>query len=1604
MQHSAEDAKQRSLEQVAERIRQKWPEATRPLLTGLVAQYFRRVPADDLRHRSPDNLYGMAAAHWNLGRQRRPGLVRTQVLNPTPDRHGWESSHTILQVVMQDQPFLVDSIAMALNRRGLTIHLTIHPILRVERDANGEIRGFLGNDSTASADTEAWMHFEVDRVADEEERRNLQQDIKTVIDQCRVVVTDWQPMRDRMQSVLDGLERTEDSDEEEIRAFLAWLIDQHFTYLGYRYYALEKRGRSFQLTGDPESALGLLRGTAETASSSFSKLPRDLRDLALEPNRLIVTKSIHRSPVHRPGYMDHVGIKALDDNGKVIGEHRFFGLYTSAAYSRNPREIPLLRRKIEAVQRLADLPRNSHSGKALNNLLETYPRDELFQSDTDSLYRISMGILHLQERQRVRLFVRNDTYRRFVSCLVYAPRDRYDSVVRRRMQQILEQGFGATRSEFSVNLSEAVLARIHFLLHVDNHQIPDVNLETLEQRLAGAARDWTDDLQEALLDYYGEADGNRLFARYGQAFSAAYREDTSPRTGAQDVARLECLAPDHDLDIMLYRPLEADDHLIRLRLYRFGDAIPLSDVLPLLENMGLRVVDERPYAIHLEGQSQWIHDFGLLHSDETDPDLDQIRELFESGLDAIWHGKVENDGFNRLLLAARLAWPEIIILRAYARYLRQAGTAFSQAYIEDTLVANSRIARLLVRLFHYRLDPDRLDDKRAARVAEQIELALADVPSLDQDRILRRLLAAIEATLRTSFYQDNNLEEALSLKLAPATIPDMPEPHPAFEIYVYSPRVEGVHLRGGKVARGGLRWSERKEDFRTEVLGLMKAQMVKNAVIVPLGAKGGFVARQLPEEREERQREVEACYRLFIRGLLNITDNYPGGSITPPPRVVRHDGDDPYLVVAADKGTATFSDKANEIAAEYGFWLGDAFASGGSNGYDHKKMGITARGAWVAVQRHFREMDHDIQQQPFSVVGIGDMSGDVFGNGMLLSPQIRLIAAFDHRHIFLDPDPDPAIGFVERQRLFALPRSSWDDYDRSCLSTGGDIHPRSAKSVAPSAEACAALGIAPGARTPAQLIQAILQAPVDLLWNGGIGTYIKSSGESHAEVGDRSNDPVRVDAAALRCRVLGEGGNLGVTQRARIEFAQGGGRINTDAIDNVGGVDCSDHEVNIKILLNGLVDNGELTERQRNRLLADMGDEVAALVLTDCDRQTEALSIMQAAAPELLAEQARLIRQLEADGRLNRELEALPTDRQIDERMAGGEGLTRPEAAVLLAHGKLAGYEALIESSLPEDPDLQNTLDGYFPTQLRQGFAAHLPSHRLRREIIATQVCNELFNRLGASVLFRLHEQSGCSADAVAKAYFISRRVFDLDRLWAAIDALNHRVAGHDQISLQQDVLAVTEAAMLWLVRHFNGDQTIAEAGQRLQQPMVTLDQSLDRLLPEEDRAFLEARIRQHTEQGVPEDLARRIVRLEPLSSVMDITLMAENTRAPMAMVAEVYFRLAAALDLRWLGRTIAELPGDDPWQERFRSGLKDQLSGARRLLATALLQNSGDSEAAVLLGRWREQQSDRLLRFQQTMQDLRATGTAGAAMLSVTLQDLQDLAARSARGPDTHD
>src|SRR6266516_305470 len=1367
------EAKTEFLEQVLAHVRDRLPQGKAAHIAAFASEYYRWIAPEDLIERSPLDLYGAAIAHWNLVQHRAPQECKVHVYTPQLEEHGWQSPHTVIEVITDDMPFLVDSVSMEVTRHGYAIHLILAPIINVRRDAQGQLLEVLPPEAApGDAITEALLHFEVDQQREPAVLDELRQDLVRVLGQVRAVVDDWPKMRHILQQIARELDTTSLSiDQEEVaevKALLAWLDDGNFIFLGYCAYNLLPEDGEDRLCAVPGSGLGILR-EADTSpvSHDFATLPSEGRTLGRSRRLLTLTKANARSPVHRPSHMDYVGIKRFDADGHVLGEWHFLGLYTTAAYHAHPRDIPVLRHKFNRVLTRAAFSPGDHYHKALIDILETYPRDELFQIAEDELFAIAIGILHIGERPQVRLFLRRDPYGRFLSCLVYLPRDRYNTENRLRIQRILQQQLHGVSVEHTAHVTESILARLHIIIYTDPDDVPAYDVRAIEKRMAEATRSWTDDLQAALLDQCGEEVGNRLFQRYRDAFPTAYRAEFPARAAVPDIMRMEHLAPGSGLTLSLYRPLEAPERSLRFKVLRCEQPMTLSDILPVLETLGVQVVDERPYEIRPgERPAVWMYDLGLIYTGEGELNTEHVKALFQDAFAQAWRDDIETDGFNRLVLRAQLSGREIAVLRAYSKYLRQAGSLFSQAYMEQSLTRHPQIARLLLDLFRTRFDPAALKNAQAeAQLVEDIEHALDAVPSLDEDRILRSFLHLIRASLRTNFFQrgaDQQPRPYLSFKLDPSLVPDLPLPRPLFEIFVYSPRMEGVHLRGGRVARGGIRWSDRREDFRTEILGLMQAQMVKNAVIVPLGAKGGFVVKQplSGTDREALLAEVTACYQTLIRGMLDLTDNLLAGQVVPPPDVVRYDGDDPYLVVAADKGTATFSDIANAVAAEYGFWLGDAFASGGSAGYDHKAMGITARGAWESVTRHFRELDYDVQSQDFTVIGIGDMSGDVFGNGMLRSRHIQLIGAFNHQHIFLDPDPDPERSFQERERLFKLPRSSWADYDHSVISQGGGIFPRSAKSIPLSPEVRRRLAVEAEVLTPNELIRALLKAPVDLLWNGGIGTYVKASDERHSDVGDKANDTLRVDGREVRCRVVAEGGNLGFTQQGRIEYALLGGRINTDAIDNSAGVDCSDHEVNLKILLNALVGASDMTEKQRNQLLAGMTGEVAELVLRDNYEQNQALSLAQASA--LLDEQAGFMRRLEQANKLNRALEFLPDDERLAERRTARLGLVRPELATLLAYSKITLYEELLTSDLPDTPELESELVHYFPSPVQERAAEPMRNHRLRREIIATRVTNRIVNRMGSTFVYRLGEETGATAEDIARAFTVVLEVFDM--------------------------------------------------------------------------------------------------------------------------------------------------------------------------------------------------------------------------------------------------
>ncbi|EGX55201.1 NAD-glutamate dehydrogenase [Streptomyces zinciresistens K42] len=1590
---------------------------------SFLQRYYLHTAPEDLTDRDPVDVFGAALSHYRLAENRPQGTANVRVHTPTVEENGWTCSHSVVEVVTDDMPFLVDSVTNELTRQGRGIHVVIHPQVFVRRDVAGKLIEVLAappaGDPPHDTHTESWIHVEIDRETDRADLKQITADLLRVLSDAREAVEDWGKMRDaalRMADELPGEPRSDlgEHDVEEARELLRWLADDHFTFLGYREYDLREDD---SLAPVPGTGLGILRsdphhseGDSHPVSPSFERLPADARAKAREHKLLILTKANSRSTVHRPSYLDYVGVKKFDANGEVVGERRFLGLFSSAAYTESVRRVPVIRRKVDQVLRGAGFSPHSHDGRDLLQILETYPRDELFQTPVDELRQIATSVLYLQERRRLRLYLRQDEYGRYYSALVYLPRDRYTTGVRLRIVDILKEELQGVSVDFTAWNTESILSRLHFVVRVppgtELPQLSDSDKEHIEARLVEAARSWADGFADAMNAELGEERAAELLRRYANAFPEGYKADHSPRAAVSDLVHLEQLDENDNFSLSLYEPVGAAPEERRFKIYRTGAAVSLSAVLPVLSRLGVEVVDERPYELRCSDRSvAWIYDFGLRmpRSAAGDHFGDDARERFSEAFAATWTGKAENDGFNALVLSAGLTWRQAMVLRAYAKYLRQAGSTFSQDYMEDTLRNNVHTTRLLVSLFEARMSPDRQSAGREIvdALLEEVDAALDQVASLDEDRILRSFLTVITATLRTNFFQEaagGHPHDYVSMKFDPRAIPDLPAPRPAFEIWVYSPRVEGVHLRFGKVARGGLRWSDRREDFRTEILGLVKAQMVKNTVIVPVGAKGGFVAKQLPDPSADRDAwlaEGVASYKTFISALLDITDNMVAGEVVPPADVVRHDEDDTYLVVAADKGTATFSDIANGVAEHYNFWLGDAFASGGSAGYDHKGMGITARGAWESVKRHFRELGVDTQSEDFTVVGIGDMSGDVFGNGMLLSEHIRLVAAFDHRHIFIDPNPDAAASYAERRRLFELPRSSWEEYDTALLSAGGGIFPRSAKAVTVNAHIREALGIEGkvSKMTPADLMKAILQAPVDLLWNGGIGTYVKASTESNADVGDKANDVIRVDGADLRVRVVGEGGNLGLTQLGRIEFARHGGKINTDAIDNSAGVDTSDHEVNIKILLNGLVAEGDMTVKQRNKLLAEMTDEVGRLVLRNNYAQNTAIANALAQSKDMLHAQQRFMKHLVREGHLDRALEFLPTDRQIRERVGSGDGLTGPETAVLLAYTKITVAEELLHTSLPDDPYLSTLLHAYFPTELREQFPEYLVSHPLRREITTTVLVNDTVNTGGTTYLHRLREETGASLEEIVRAQTVARAIFRSAEVWDAVESLDNRVEAEVQTRIRLHSRRLVERGTRWLLNNRQQPLQLAETADFFADRVEQVWSELPKLLRGADLDWYQQIHDELTGAGVTAEIATQVAGFSSAFPTLDIVSVADRTGKDPMDVAEVYYDLADRLHITQLMDRISELPRVDRWQSMARASIREDLYAAHAALTSDVLAaGNGTATPEQRFGLWEEKNGAILARARTTLEEIRSSDSFDLANLSVAMRTMRTL------------
>ncbi|MEO3978144.1 NAD-glutamate dehydrogenase [Streptomyces sp. CAU 1734] len=1610
-------------------------------LLSYLQRYYLHTAPEDLADRDPVDVFGAALSHYRLAENRPQGTANVRVHTPTVEENGWTCSHSVVEVVTDDMPFLVDSVTNELSRQGRGIHVVIHPQVIVRRDVTGKLIEVLAEKHARDARpakgasklphdalVESWIHVEIDRETDRADLKQITADLLRVLSDVREAVEDWEKMREAALRIADELPKEPvaadlpGQEVEEARELLRWLAADHFTFLGFREYQLTE---SDALAAVPGTGLGILRSDPHHSededhpvSPSFSRLPADARAKAREHKLLVLTKANSRATVHRPSYLDYVGVKKFDDQGNVIGERRFLGLFSSAAYTESVRRVPVIRRKVAEVLDGAGFSPHSHDGRDLLQILETYPRDEIFQTPVDQLRSIATSVLYLQERRRLRLYLRQDEYGRYYSALVYLPRDRYTTGVRLRLIDILKEELGGSSVDFTAWNTESILSRIHFVVRVPSGtelpHLTDADTDRIEARLVEAARSWADGFSDALNAELGEERAAELLRRYGNAFPEGYKADHSPRAAVADLVHLEDLADTgRNFALSLYEPVGAGPGERRFKIYRTGEQVSLSAVLPVLQRLGCEVVDERPYELRGADRSlAWIYDFGLrMPPTPGNGDYlgDDARERFQEAFAAVWTGEAENDGFNALVLGAGLSWRQAMVLRAYAKYLRQAGATFSQEYMEDTLRTNVHTTRLLISLFEARMSPGRqkAGTELTDGLLEELEGALDQVASLDEDRILRSFLTVIKATLRTNFFQSatgGGHHSYVSMKFDPQAIPDLPAPRPAYEIWVYSPRVEGVHLRFGKVARGGLRWSDRREDFRTEILGLVKAQMVKNTVIVPVGAKGGFVAKQLPDPSADRDAwlaEGIASYKTFISALLDITDNLIAGEVVPPADVVRHDEDDTYLVVAADKGTASFSDIANEVAVAYDFWLGDAFASGGSAGYDHKGMGITARGAWESVKRHFRELGHDTQTEDFTVVGVGDMSGDVFGNGMLLSEHIRLVAAFDHRHIFIDPGPDAATSYAERRRLFELPRSSWADYNPELLSAGGGIHPRTAKAIPVNAHMRTALGIEAGITklTPAELMKAILQAPVDLLWNGGIGTYAKASTESNADVGDKANDAIRVDGEQLRVKVVGEGGNLGLTQLGRIEFSRlggpdgTGGRINTDAIDNSAGVDTSDHEVNIKILLNSLVTEGDLTVKQRNTLLAKMTDEVGSLVLRNNYAQNVALSNAVAQSPSLLHAHQRYMRRLGRDGALDRALEFLPTDRQIRDLLNNNRGMSQPELAVLLAYTKITVADELIATTLPDDPYLTRLLHAYFPKPLLEKFPEAVDSHALRREIVTTVLVNDTVNTGGSTFLHRLREETGASIEEVVRAQTAAREIFGLGAVWDAVEALDNKVAADVQTRIRLHSRRLVERGTRWLLGNRPQPLELAETIEFFADRVEQVWADLPKLLRGADLDWYRNILDELTEAGVPEELALRVAGFSSAFPTLDIVAIADRVDKDPLAVAEVYYDLADRLRITQLMDRIIELPRADRWQSMARASIREDLYAAHAMLTADVLSvGNGTSTPEERFLTWEQHNASILGRARATLEEIQGSDTFDLANLSVAMRTMRQL------------
>lgn len=1585
-------------------------------------QFFASTSESDLRNISADAMYQQLLEAWEFISERQRNSPKIEFVQQKVEQDAELKPGTSIYLLLDDMPFIVDSVRQGLNRAGVIIKRVNNAVIFAKRKSpaataakktarkTGAVTGVLQD--LAIGEQAGYQAEAVCRIncqpLDAARCKEIEDEIEDILKHVAAAVNDYPAMCKRALAIRDSLRSKSaqipvSSDElEESLEFIDWLVDNHFTFLGYEEYRIRKSGKDRVMELQKDSILGVSRfKTSLKARASFSSLPPGTGDLILKKKVCGFAKSANRSKVHRPGYQDYVLLKEFDKNGEVAIEHRFIGLYTSAVYYREALEIPIVRKKVSRVLAHSGFATNGHSIKDLLQVINVFPRDELFQISYKQLASTAIEITKIQEARTIKLFIRRDSYGKFFSCLVYVPRDIYNTNVRVRIQEFLKERLHAEEVDFNTYLSESILVRIHFILRVPQIHEVSYKLSELEQELIALTKPWEDYFLEALLSRYKEQQAAEYFNWYASSFSPSYIESYGAQTAADDVGYIERVINTNDLSLKLATHRSDAGAELSFKIFSHKQQLFLSDVDPILENLGLNIISEKTFRLQPNTtEPVWLHEFSLFRRFATGEISDGMRANFEEAFRAVWYKRIDDDSFNTLVISADLSWRDAALLRAYAAYLKQIQFGYGIRFIAETLSRHRKISRLLVEYFHAMFDPRQSGKQTLApgNVRADLLLAIDAVVNLSEDSVLRGFLNLMDGTLRTNFFQKDAAgmpKDYFSFKFNPEQIDGVPLPKPKFEIFVFSRQTEGVHLRSGKVARGGLRWSDRTEDYRTEVLGLVKAQQVKNSVIVPVGAKGGFVIKGAPAglSRDQFMALGVSCYQTFVRGLLDITDNLRGNEVIPPLDMIRRDGDDPYLVVAADKGTATFSDIANKISAEYDFWLGDGFASGGSNGYDHKQMGITAKGAWVSVQRHFRELDVNVQKQDFTVIGIGDMSGDVFGNGMLLSPHICLLAAFNHMHIFIDPNPDAASSLIERERLFRLPRSSWADYAAELISKGGGVFERSAKTIKISPQMRQRFGIESESLAPNDLIRHLLRSNVDLLWNGGIGTYVKATSESHADVGDKANDALRVNGKELRCKVIGEGGNLGMTQAARIEYGKRGGISLTDFIDNSAGVDCSDHEVNIKIVLNKLMLNKSLTLARRNTLLVAMTDEIASLVLDDNYNQVQAIGIAKSQMELRSKEYAELIGYLETNAGLNRKLENLPDREQLEERYAKGQLLTRPEIAVVTSYMKMFLKARLVSASYLDDPFLHRYLFSAFPQKLVKTYRQEVLAHPLRREIISTQLANSVVNLVGPSFVYRMADSTGSSVAEVVKVAVIVKEVFQIQDYWEAIEALDYKIATTVQVDMMSRLIRLIRRATRWLLRNRRRDLEFGAEidffAARIRETRAMLPQKL----PQDFALMFADKLQYLQEMSVPPELARRVTECEFLFPAISFIEISKSTNEKLGKVVDTYYALGEELQLNWLGKMINQLTVTSYWQALARESYLDDLSRQQQALTCNVVTGEhGNGSAATIVAHWARQNAAVIARTKTILQQLQTETQPDYSMFSVVLREFQTL------------